>query len=105
DRSQRFPDRGPKERLAELERRSQLGGGVAAGGGAGDGPTSQLCGLVLVMVHPERRRAPQLHVELDGRIPHRLREGRQLGESIEPLVRLAQGSERVVASRKQDPSV
>ena len=57
------------------------------------------------MVHSERRRTSQLHVELDGRIAHRLGEGGQLGQPVEPLARLAQGREGVVASREQDPPV
>ena len=67
--------------------------------------TGQLRGRVLVVAHPERRRAPELHVELDGRIAHRLGEGGQLGQAVEPLARPAQGREGVVASREQDPPV
>ena len=104
--AQRLTDRGPKERLAELERRPQLGRRQSPRSAArASGATCQLGGLVLVVVHPERRRAPELDVDLDGRVAHRLGEGGQLGQAIESLVGLAQGGERVVAGREEDPSV
>ena len=105
DRTERLTDRAPKERLAELERRPELCGAVAAVGGADPGATGQLCGGVLVVAHPQRRRAPELHVELDGRIAHRLGEGGQLGQAVEPVAGPAQDGERIVAGREQDPPV
>ena len=57
------------------------------------------------MAHPQRRRAPELHVELDRRIAHRLGERGQLGQAVEPLAGPAEDGERVVAGREEDPPV
>ncbi len=57
------------------------------------------------MAHPERRRAPQLDVELDRRIAHRLGERGQLGQAVEPLAGPAENRECVVAGREEDPPV
>ena len=57
------------------------------------------------MAHPQRRRTPKLHVELEGRIAHRLGEGGQLGQAVEPLGGPAQDGERIVAGREEDPPV
>ena len=57
------------------------------------------------MAHPQRRRAPELHVELDVRIAHRLGERGQLGQAVEPLAGPAEDGERVVAGREEDPPV
>ena len=105
DRAERLADRAPKERLTQLERRPELRGAVAALGGADPGATRQLrCG-VLVVAHSQRRRTPELHVELEGRIAHRLGEGRQLGQAVEPVGGPAQDGERIVAGREEDPTV
>ena len=103
--AERLAERAPQERLAELEGRSQLHRGVAPLGGRGADASGELRGGILVVAHPQRRRAPQLDIELDGRIAHRLGEGGQLGQSVEPLAGLAQDRERVVAGREQDPPV
>ena len=78
---------------------------VAAVGGAGPDAAGQLRRGVLVVAHPQRRRTPELDVELDGRIAHRLGEGGQLGQAVEPLGGPAQDGERVVAGREEDPPV
>ena len=53
----------------------------------------------------ERRRAPELDVELDRRIAHRLGERGQLGEAVESLAGPAEDGECVVARREEDPPV
>ena len=51
------------------------------------------------------RRASELDVELDRRVAHRLGEGGQLREAVEPLARPAEDGVRVVAGREQEPPV
>ena len=94
-----------QERLPELDGRPELRRGVPPLEGAGADATGQVRGGVLVVAHPQRRRAPELHIELEGRIAHRLCERGQLGKAVEPLAGPAQHRERVVAGRKQDPPV
>ena len=57
------------------------------------------------MAHPQRRCAPQLDVELDGRVAHRLGERGQLRQAVEPFVGLAEDRPRVVAGREEDPPI
>ena len=99
------PSGHPEQRLTELERRTELGGGVAALGGTSPDPAGQLGGGIVVVAHPERRRASELDVELDRRIAHRLGEGGQLGEAVEPLARPAENRVRVITGREQGPPV
>src|SRR4029079_8709912 len=103
--AKRLTDRAPEERLTQLERRPELRGEVAAVGSAGPGATSQLCSGVLVVAHSQRRRTPKLHVELEGRIAHRLGEGGQLGQAVDPIGGPAQDGERIVAGREEDLTV
>ncbi len=103
--AKRLAQRAPQERLTELEGRPELHGGVAPLGRAGADSPGQLHGGVLVVAHPHGRRAPELHVELDRRIAHRLGERGQLGQAVEPLAGPAQGGESVVAGREEDSPV
>ncbi len=57
------------------------------------------------MAHSQGRRPPELGVPLDRRIAHRLGQGRQLGQAVQPLTRPAKGGEGVVAGREEDPPV
>ena len=68
-------------------------------------PAGQLRGGVLVVAHPQRRRAPKLHVELERGIAHGLRERGQLGEAVETLAGAAQDRERIVARREQEAAI
>ena len=103
--AERLAERAPQERLAELEGRPKLGRGVALLGGSGADAASELRGRFLVVARPERRRTPQLDIELDLGIAHRFGEGGELGEAVEPLARLPEDRERIVARREQDPPV
>ena len=103
--AERLAERAPQERLAELEGGPELHCGVAPLGRPGPDAARQLRGGVLVVAHPQRRGAPELDVELDGRIAHRLGERGKLGQAVEPLAGPAEGGVRVVAGREEDPPV
>ena len=104
-RPERLAERALEQRLAELERRPELRGGVPALGGTSPDPAGQLGGGIVVVACPERGRASELDVELDRRIAHRLGEGGQLGEAVEPLARPAENRVRVITGREQGPPV
>ncbi len=103
--TERLAQRGAHECLTEFEGRPKLQRRVATLGCPGTDATGQLRGGILVVAHPQRRGAAELHIEFDRRIAHRLGEGGQLGQAIEPVAGPAQDRVRVVAGRKQDPAV
>ncbi len=103
--AERLAQRAPEGGLAELHRRPELRPGIPALAGSGPDPPGQLRGGLLVMAHPERRCPPQLDVELDLRVTHRLGERSELGQAIQPLAGLSEDGVRVVASREEDPPV
>ena len=103
------PSGTPEERLAELERGPQLHGRVAAFGRAGADATGELRGRVLVVARPQRRRAPELHVELDApdraspRPARPARSGRRAAPSVRR--RTAKASSRVASRIRRSAGV
>ena len=99
--AKRLPQRRAKERLSELQVRTQLGRLVAARGRAIAHSPSHLCRSLLVVRQAEGGRTAQLDVELEAGIPHRFGESGELSKALETVRRVARHGICVVAEAEE----